>query len=290
MSNKPKSHFLKKDIKYSFNKAAQTYDDAAFFQREVADRLLERLNYIRLQPRMILDLGAGTGYSAHKLEQLFKKSKVVVFDLAEKMLLKGKEQGRWFNRKRYICGDAEKLPFLDNSMDLIFSNLVLHWTNNIENTIQEIRRVLKPDGLLLFSTLGPDTLYELRQSWSVIDNKTHVHPFVDMHNVGDYLQRANFVDPVVDMEFITITYNDLKKILLDLKDLGTHNIEQNRLKGLTGKEKFNQFIQAYEKYRSPEGLIPVTYEVIYGLGWGREDKKESTNEISIPVSAIKRRE
>jgi malonyl-CoA O-methyltransferase len=282
-------YFLKTDVKRSFDKAAETYDEAAFLQREVTDRLIERFNFIPLQPRVILDLGAGTGYSTAKLEYCFKKAKIIAFDLAEKMLVKNKERKRWFDRKRYVCGDAERIPFNDNSFDLVFSNLMLHWTNHLGMTIREIYRVLKPEGLLLFSTLGPDTLYELRQSWSTIDDRAHVHPFLDMHIIGDHLQQASFQDPVVDMEFISITYNDLKKIFLDLKNLGTHNINKNRLRGLTGKSKFDRFIHAYEKYRNTEGLIPVTYEVIYGLGWKGEKSFHQKGEISIPLESLKKR-
>ncbi|MBA2654178.1 MAG: malonyl-ACP O-methyltransferase BioC [Gammaproteobacteria bacterium] len=284
--NKPL--LLKQDIQKSFNSAVDTYDEAAFFQREVADRLIERLDYIRIEPKYILDLGAGTGYATSLLEKKYKKAKVIVFDIAEKMLQKSKQNKRWFDRKRYLCGDADHLPFADKSMDLIFSNLMLHWTHDIDKTIQEVHRILKPNGLFLFSTLGPDTLYELRQSWQSIDAGVHVHYFTDMHNIGDFLQKASFADSVVDMEFITITYNDLKKVLLDLKDLGTHNIAPDRSRGLTGKAKFNKFVHAYEKYRNPEGLIPVTYEVIYGLGWRREVDPLQIQEISIPIGSIQK--
>lgn len=289
MNEKNKPSLLKKDISRSFNEAAEFYDTAAFFQREVADRLLERLDYIQINPQTILDLGAGTGYSAELLEKRYKKSKVIIFDFAEKMLLTSKKRKKWFDRKRYICGDAEQLPFADNSFDLIFSNLVLHWIANKERTISELQRVLKPDGLLLFSTLGPDTLFELKQSWSKIDSEVHVHSFIDMHDIGDFLQRASFKDPVVDMEFITLTYNDLRKVLLDLKTLGTHNIAKNRMKGLTGKNKFRNFVSAYEDLRNTDGFLPVTYEVIYGLGWGKALSQKQINEISIPVDTIKRK-
>jgi malonyl-CoA O-methyltransferase len=283
-----KSHpaILKKEIIQSFNRAATTYDEAAFFQREISDRLLERLVYIPLSPTFILDLGAGTGYATLQLERRYKRSKVIAFDFAEKMLMKAKENRRWFDRKRYICGDIERLPFAEESFGLVFSNLVLHWIDNIRGTLQEVNRVLKPNGLFLFSTLGTDTLYELRQSWAVADaEKQHVHQFIDMQGIGDSLYRAHFLDPVVDMEFVTITYNDLKKIFLDLKHLGAHNIVKDRQKGLTGKATFEKFVHAYEQHRNAEGLIPLTYEVIYGLGWKREGGRKET-EISIPISSI----
>lgn len=285
MKHNNQSAILKSDIRRSFDKAANSYDDAAFLQREVADRLLERLDYVRIQPKLILDLGAGTGYATQQLERRYKKAKVIAFDLAANMLLKSKQPSRWFDRKRYICGDVEKLPFQDQAFDFIYSNLMLHWCHDMPAAIKEIRRVLKPNGLFLFSTLGPDTLFELRESWASIDNKPHVHSFIDMHLVGDCLQATQFSEPVMDMEFITLTYNDIKKILLDLKDLGTHNIDSNRLKGLTGKNKFDQFVKAYEQFRNAEGFIPITYEVIYGLGWGSA-KVPQNQEINIPITSI----
>lgn len=281
-----KQTLLKKDIIESFNRAADTYDQAAFFQREIADRLLERLDYIKIDPNIILDLGAGTGYTSLSLEHRYKKAKIIAFDLSDKMLQKSKQNKRWFDRKRYICGDVETLPFVDNSVDMIFSNLMLHWTNNLEKAISEMYRVLKPEGLLLFSTLGPDTLYELRQSWSESDEESHVHQFIDMHHLGDVLLKTRFKDPVMDMEFVTVTYNDLKKVLNDLKDLGTQNIAQNRMKGLTGKKRFTKFVNAYEAYRNEEGYIPVTYEVIYGIAWGQATQSQ---EYSIPLHSIKKR-
>lgn len=287
MNENKKIFFSKREIIRSFNNAVATYDATAVLQREVADRLLERLDYIRIDPKIILDLGAGTGYSSQQLEQRYKKAKVIVFDLADKVLLQGKRNRKWFDHKRYVCGDAEKLPFQEDSVDLIFSNLMLHWCNDIKKAIEEMHRVLKPGGLLLFSTLGPDTFYELRDSWSSIDkDNIHVHRFVDMHYLGDYLQSNRYQDPVVDMEFITVTYNELRKILEDLKNLGTHNIAKERQKGLTGKAKFQQFTKEYEKFRNAEGLLPLTYEVIYGHAWGTTKKAKDKGEISIPISAI----
>lgn len=278
----------KKDIINSFNHASDSYDEAAFLQREIATRLFERLQIIRVEPKKILDLGAGTGFSTRWLEQQYKKAKVIAVDIAEKMLLKAQKNTRWFDRKRYICADAEQLPFADDSFDLVFSNLMLQWCPNSDKAFAEIHRVLKPDGFLLFSTFGRDTLFELRETWAKIDSQVHVHTFQDMHNVGDELQRLRFKDAVIDMEFLTITYNDLRKILLDLKDIGAHNMAKDRLKGLTGKNKFQQFATHYEKLRNAEGLLPVTYEVVYGHAWGSE-KVTAQKEFQIPLSSITRR-
>lgn len=289
MKHKQKYQIDKKEISQSFNRAADSYDSAAFLQREVATRLFERLALIRLKPKSILDLGAGTGFTTRWLEEHYKKAKIIAVDFADQLLLKGKNEKRWFDRKRYVCSDAESLPFVDNSFDMVFSNLMLHWCQNTRKALQEVQRVLKPQGLLMFSTLGPDTLFELRETWAKVDSHVHVHSFDDMHDIGDILLQLKMLDPVMDMEFLTITYNDLKKILLDLKDIGAHNLLRQRLKGLTGKDKFKKFAMHYEKLRNAEGLLPVTYEVIYGHAFGAEKiPQEEKKEIRIPISAIKR--
>lgn len=288
MNKKLTSFLSKKEIIHSFNHAAKTYDGAAFLQREIADRLIERLELIPIKPKRILDLGAGTGYSTKRLEKLYKGAKVIAVDIAEQMLRVSQQEKKWFDRKRYVCADAEKLPLQDNSMDLIFSNLMLHWCTNVEEAICEMSRVLRPGGLLLFSTLGPDTFYEIRQSWSLVDAREHVHLFLDMHEIGDYLQQLKFKDPVIDMEFLTLTYNELRQILVDLKNQGTHNIAKDRLKGLTGKKKFDTFVKGYEQQRNAQGYLPLTYEVIYGIGWG-QSKESIRNEYYIPIETITKR-
>lgn len=279
----------KKDIIKSFNNASESYDDAAFFQKEIATRLFDRLQLIRIAPKYILDLGAGTGFSTRFLEQHYRSAKIIGLDFAEQMLLKAKKHKRWFDRKTFICADADLLPFANDSFDLVFSNLMLQWSQDSEHTMAEIHRVLKPNGLLLFSSLGRDTLFELRETWAKIDTEIHVHSFHDMHFLGDILQQLKFKDAVVDMEFVTVTYNDLRKILLDLKNIGAHNVAKDRSKGLTGKQKFERFAMLYEKLRNAEGLLPLTYEVIYGHAWGTEKKTLVKKEIEIPLSTIKKR-
>jgi len=261
----------KRLYRHAFHRAAETYDEAAVLQKEVAGRLLERLDYVRLQPQQILDLGSGTGFCATALARRYKTARVIALDIAPGMLQQARKklsrlEKLFGNRQRFVCADADYLPLKDRSLDLVVSNLTLQWCPNLDQTFAEIRRVLKPDGLFMFSTLGPDTLKELRQSWKTVDRNAHVHTFIDMHDVGDALLRAQFADPVMDMETITLTYKDASKLMQDLKSLGAHNASAARTKGLTGRHRLQSMLAAYEKFRR-DGVLPATYEVVYGQAW-----------------------
>ena len=199
----------------------------------MAERLLERLDYVRLQPQLILDLGSGTGFCTAALSRRYKKARVMALDIAPSMLQQARNKlsrmEKFFNnRQRFVCADADYLPLKDQSVDLVVSNLTLQWCPDLDQTFAEIRRVLKPDGLFMFSTLGPDTLKELRRSWQSVDANIHVHTFIDMHDVGDALLRTQFADPVMDMETITMTYKDARTLMHDLKSLGAHNASAAR--------------------------------------------------------------
>ena len=193
-------------IARSFSDAAPTYDAAAVLQREVGERLFERLSLIKQQPKIILDLGAGTGHFSRNLEKKYRKAHIVVLDIAKGMLLHAKGKTGWFTRQHFICNDAQQLALANNSVDMIFSNLAVQWCTDIDETFKELFRVLKPGGALFFTTMGPDTLKELRHSWETVDNYQHVNKFLDMHVVGDALVRQHFADVVMDMEYFTLTY------------------------------------------------------------------------------------
>ncbi|KPJ91435.1 MAG: malonyl-[acyl-carrier protein] O-methyltransferase BioC, partial [Gammaproteobacteria bacterium SG8_15] len=220
-NKKPIAAIDKQVARQSFNKAANTYDDVAVLQREVGDRLLDRMSLVRLIPNTIIDIGCGTGDMTLKLLHAYKQAHVIGMDFAEQMLGKTRTKLTWREkilgrRLTLLCGDAEQLPIADQSADLIFSNLTLQWCNDLDATFAEFRRILKPGGLLMFSSLGPDTLKELRNSWHTIDNNLHVHPFIDMHHVGDALLRAQLADPVMDMEYFTLTFNDGFQLMREL--------------------------------------------------------------------------
>ncbi|SER37109.1 malonyl-CoA O-methyltransferase [Nitrosomonas sp. Nm51] len=270
------SHFTlnKRLLRNAFERAAQGYDRAAVLQREVGDRMFARLDYINYAPDTILDAGCGTGYCARKLGARYMNSRLIAMDIAQAMLLLARPvKAGWrqywpFNRRQthYVCADIERLPLCEDSVDMVWSNLALQWCNDLNLTFREMNRVLKPDGLLMFSTFGPDTLQELRQVFGQVDDYVHVNQFVDMHDVGDLLVRNRFATPVMDMEYITLTYEDVVGVMRDLKAIGAHNVTQGRRQGLMGKVKWQKIIDGYDAWRE-QGKLPATYEVIYGHAW-----------------------
>ncbi|OHX21960.1 malonyl-ACP O-methyltransferase BioC [Chromobacterium sphagni] len=269
-------------VRASFEKAAASYDSAAVLQREVSDRMAERLEYIKHQPAVILDAGAGTGYGAAQLRGQYPQARVLELDLAHAMLMASRQrqrEGDGLLKKLFkpslpwqVVADVERLPLADDSVDMIWSNLTIQWINEPDRMFAELRRVLKPDGLLMFSTLGPDTLFELRGAFASVDAATHVNQFIDMHDIGDALMRAGFAEPVMDMEKIVLTYDDARGVMRDLKAIGAHNATAGRGRGLMGKQAWRKVEAAYERYRH-DGKLPASYEVVYGHAWKGSGKK-----------------
>ncbi|MES9863807.1 MAG: malonyl-ACP O-methyltransferase BioC [Candidatus Thiodiazotropha sp. LLP2] len=266
MTTATSSRIDKRQARAAFSRAASHYDEVAELQREIAGRMIERLSYIRHQPELVLDVGAGTGDATQALGKHYNKAQVIALDFALPMLQQARKRGRWFRRPRCICGDAEQLPLANQSVDMIFSNVALQWCNDLQGTMAEFLRVLRPNGMLLFSTFGPDTLKELRASWSAVDGNSHVSPFTDMHDVGDAMVQVGFAEPVVDVDRICLSYDDVPSLMRDLKTLGAHNVTAQRPKGLTGKGRMRAMIEAYEKLRV-ESKLPASYEVVYGHAW-----------------------
>jgi malonyl-CoA O-methyltransferase len=267
----------------SFERAAAGYDRAAALQREVGQRLLERLDLMRIQPRRVLDLGCGTGQCLPDLMSRYKSAEVVALDVALPMLGQARRHGRWLRRPLCVCADAEHLPFSDACFDLVFSNLMLQWCVDLEVVFRELQRVLRPGGLLLFTSFGPDTLHELRDSWARVDGYTHVNAFQDMHDVGDALLSTRFADPVMDVERLTVTYPDLWQLMRELKQIGAHNVTAGRPRGLTGKTQMEHLLQAYERYRR-DGVLPASYEIVNGHAWGTD----TSGTVSLPVDQLRR--
>jgi malonyl-CoA O-methyltransferase len=277
----------KQQARRAFNKAAANYDAVAELQNEIGDRLIERLDYVRLQPARILDLGAGTGFFSSALLKRYRKADVVALDIAENMLQQVRSRGGWFRKPRCVCADGESLPFADDSFNLIFSNLMLQWCIDLEATLVELRRVLAPGGLLMFTTFGPDTLMELRASWEAVDGFTHVNSFVDMHDVGDSLMNTRWAEPVMDSERITVTYRELSTLMQDLKQIGAHNVTLGRARGLTGRQRMRQLAAAYEQFRE-EDVLPASYEVVYGHAWSPLNKQAAATGHEVPLASLQR--
>jgi len=269
----------KRSVRAAFERAAAGYDHAAILQREVCDRMLSRLDYIKYTPDVILDAGSGTGYGTRKLLMRYPAARMLAVDVAQAMHLQARPPVSWWrqlsarkNQTSYVAGDMELMPFKDSCTGLVWSNLTLQWCNDIKQTFAEVHRVLQTSGLFMFSTLGPDTLKELRHAFGKVDSYSHVNRFVDMHDVGDILVHCGFATPVMDMEYITLTYDDPISVMRDLKAIGAHNVTGGRRRGLSGKTSWQAVLNRYEALRNG-GKLPATFEVIYGHAWKPESRK-----------------
>lgn len=274
-------------VRTRFSKAANSYAKNAKVQYEIGSRLYERFNYYHIEPSHILDLGSGPGIFTHHLKKRFPKSLVTAFDLSELMLKKIKR--KWLSPITKVAGDMSALPFKSDAFDVIYANQVIHWASTQENLFKEIARVLKPSGVFVFSTLGPDTFKEIKEAWQGLDVFTHVNNFPDMHLVGDNLLKSGFSEPVMDMEYITLRYTNTKAMAKDLKSQGVSHVSPTARKGLMSPRQWQQFSKAYEQFRDEDNLLHLTYEVLYGQAWGQE-LKQSINkkgEISVPISILK---
>lgn len=278
------------EIQLTFNQHAFEYEQAAKVQIEIGSRLFERLSFLKFQPRYILDLGCGTGFFTQQLRKKYPKATIVALDIAGKMLLQAQKKQGWRKSFSLLNADMHHLPFAAGCFDLIFANQVVHWSFALPTLFRELNRVMQQNGCLMFSTLGPDTFQELRKAWVGIDNYAHVNPFADMHDIGDYLLAEQFLDPVVDMEHLTVHYADMPRLLASIKSQGVKNIHQQRNKGLTTPRIWQQFINNFQQMATAEAKMPLTYEVIYGSAWkGQHHRGQAGMETFIPVSAIRRK-
>jgi malonyl-CoA O-methyltransferase len=280
---------LTTEICNAFNQQAKQYEQAAKVQFEIGERLFERLSYIKINPRYVLDLGCGTGVFTALLKKKYPDAKIIAVDLAYAMLLQSrKKQGLW-RKWPLINADMTALPFTDGLFDLVFANQVIHWAEPLSLVIGELNRVMNAQGCLMFSTLGPDSFIQLKKSWEQADGHAHTNVFADMHDVGDCLLSERFLDPVVDMELLTVHYPDLARLMKSLKAQGVRNINPRRNSGLTGKHAWQAFEAAYQQHRTEEGKYPLTYEVVYGHAWKGESRRVGSGvETFIPVTQIKR--
>ncbi|WP_407275701.1 malonyl-ACP O-methyltransferase BioC [Halothiobacillus sp. DCM-1] len=254
-------------VRARFNRASDTYDRHALVQQEIGRRLDERFEWLRLTPRRILDLGAGTGQLTVAMRRRFPRAQVVSLDLAEALLARVPKQGRIWRRRAVVCADMHQLPFAAGSFDVVVSNFAVQWSQDLPRLFAEVARVLAAGGAFLFTTLGPQTLRECRLAWRSVDHAAHINQFTDLHEVGDALVSACFADPVIDQEQLTAHYSSADALLAELRAVGVGNSLTTRPRGLTGRKAWQAFMAALSAQAEPQG-VPLTYEVIYGLGWG----------------------
>jgi len=246
---------------------------------------------MKLAPALVLDAGSGTGFAAQALARRYPRAMVVEFDIAPAMLQTARARlprwKKWIGRQRelFVCGDNEQLPVRTGTVGMFWSNLAFQWVNDLTRVFSECQRVLRPGGLLIFTTFGPDTLKELRQAFAGDAGRVHVNRFYDMHDIGDMLVQAGFADPVMDMEQVTLTYGDVATLMRELKAIGAHNVATGRSRGLTGRRTLEDVRRRYEKLRS-DGRLPATFEVVYGHAWKPEPRLSPSGR---PVIDIKPR-
>ncbi len=271
---------VKNKIADGFNQSANSYDQNALVPNTVGERLIERLDIINITPRLIVDLGCNTGSFSVRLKQKYSDATLVAVDIAYEMTKLTEAKLSSFNSSMVINADADYIPLPTDSVDLIFSNLLLQWLPDLNVTLAEISRILSPQGLCLFTIYGPDTLCELRQCCEEISEQLFQYKFVDMHDIGDALMTNQFVDPVVDMEKITVNYSSTEALLQQLNGVGAHYLAAN-------DDQITKISQLYRDFINEQKKFPATYEIIYALGYGNPQRISKNGEVLISIASLK---
>lgn len=295
--------FDHRQVGRAFSRAAAHYDEAAALQREVGERLAESLPYYEdpalgsRTPQVVVDVGCGTGHGTALLQARWPKAQVIGVDLAPGMLREargrlGVRRGLldFSRRPTFVQADASALPLREGSVDVLFSNLCLQWVEDLPAVFAGFRRVLKPDGLLLVSTFGQQTLMELREAFAEADAAPHVSPFIDIAGFGDAMVAAGFRDPVLDRDVFRLGHDDLAAVMRELRTLGATNAMHDRRRALTGRARFARAAAAYDRLRDRDGRLPVTWEVVYAQAWGPAPgapiRVGGMEEVRVPVAGI----
>jgi len=272
------------DVRRRFDRAAQGFDAADFVHAVTRDGLFARLEPVIIDASAVVDLGCATGTATRRLAKRFRAAKVIAVDLSRQMLEKCRAKQGWFARAGVVQADASALPFADQSIDIIFANLILPWANDPGRIAAEISRVLRKDGLFIFASLGPDSLAELRDAWTGIDAHAHVNHFFDMHDIGDTLVQAGLRDPVLDVDRLTVTYDSAAALFRDLTAAGARNALRNRNRSIVGKSRFEAMRSKLERSGSGD-RINLDLELVYGHCWGCGQRK-SGDDVHISAATI----
>lgn len=262
-----------------------------FLSARTREELLSRLALTSIRPRRLLDAGAATGRASAELARRYRGCRVVSLDVSPARLAAARRGHSRFARREEVAGDAARLPFRDQVFDMVFANLLLPWFADPGPVLAETARVLRPEGLYTFSSLGPDSFRELRDAWRAVDDRDHVHAFLDMHDLGDALVRAGLRDPVLDVERITVTYAEPAALWQDLTAAGARNTLAGRNRGLTTPATLRRLAQAWERERRDDGRLPLTLELVYGHCWGGSGLPgaDASGEVRISPTRIMRR-
>lgn len=251
----------KTKIARTFGCAAANYDDVAILQQEVREQLISLLPLFA--PRTILDLGSGTGVLSAKLANLFPNANVLGIDIAHNMVEFSRASWQEITNLEFTCADADYLPCAKESIDLVMSNLMLQWSVNIKTTLSQSHQAIKPNGKLLFSTLGNNSLYELKNAWSKIDDYMHVNNFSTKDEIINCLSQLKFKNIQIDTINHRYFFNSVYELMLQLKILGANNLQSKRRDGLYGKKTFFMLQKHYQELTTNTIQLPATYEVYY---------------------------
>lgn len=282
-------------VRRGFAKVASAYGEADFFAREIDRRMLERLDFVRIEPARIVDLGCSQGASLPALRERYPQAQAIGVDAVPEMLQAGAGARpawqRWLPFRRtaepmFVAADAARLPLPAASTGLVWSNLLLHWLDDPLPALMEAHRILEVGGLIMFSTFGPDTLKELRGAFA--DGYAHTQRYIDMHDLGDMLVGCGFADPVMDMEMLTLTYDSMDALLGELRAAGATCAMRARRHGLAGRQAWQAARAAYESLRAG-GRLPATFEVVYGHAWKVPPKKAADGRSVVRFDRLDRK-
>jgi len=266
----------RKHVRRRFELAANSFDDADFVHAATREGLLARIEPLVVEAKTVVDLGSATGAANRRLEKRFRGARVVSVDLAHGMLKRARDKKPWLSKAAFAQASVNALPLADQSVDVIFSNLLLPWVDDPALAFSEIARVLRKGGVFAFATLGPDSLLEIRRAWRQIDGDAHVNRFIDMHDLGDGLVNAGLRDPVLDVDRLSVSYTDSASLFADITTVGARNALQQRARGLTGKRRFDAMVAALDS-SAVEGKITLDLELVYGHCWGAGPKLDPSD-------------
>lgn len=263
-------------VKQRFERAARNFDSADFVHTVTRDGLLSRLEPLVIDARIVVDLGSATSSAQRALLKGFSRSHIISVDVAHAMLKQGRAKGSWWSKSSYVQAVAASLPFADQSIDVVFANMLLPWVDDPTSVFQEVARVLKQGGLFAFATLGPDSLQEISRAWRTVGNDAHVNHFMDMHDLGDGLVRSGLSDPVLDVDRLSVSYNSSTKLFADLTAAGGRNALRRRRPSFTGKRRFAAMVSELDGQAGGDGL-KLDLELVYGHCWGAGARTDPAN-------------
>jgi malonyl-CoA O-methyltransferase len=288
-------------VRHLFSKPDQLKASDAIY-REIASRMHERLQLVRLSPKAVVDAGCGAGADLSVLHNTYPEAQLIGVDASENALRRTlREQNaasvfmqRLFSRLSgkvgnadLICADFGQIPLPALATDLVWSNMALHWHSEPDLVFKEWLRILRVHGLLMFSCFGPDSLKEIRTAFEEADQAPHTLPFVDMHDFGDMLVNAGFATPVMDMEVITFTYTSVTQLMSEVRALGGNPLT-TRKQGLMGRAAWQRVCERLERMRRDDGRIPLTMEIIYGHAFKPEARRNRPGESIIKFDILKK--